>query len=416
MKNSGERTIDYRGILEALLSSSMSKLDVESPSVSVITITIEAERFKSIISEYPDLLSNKDSIEADGMVYDNISDLPINAHEITIALDLKPFNCIAFKDCSSLVDRMASSMREDKYLLEEGLYIIDGKVYSGHEAIDTFASVREADSCYQLLHAFKCLADYKSGNNFFIIGGVSKLLEYSTNGLKGSDLCDVRCGLDAFLAITNGKDERLKQILRSEINNHVPMVASPLERVVAFLNSIEIIISSFRLCESRYLHPFESQNLRAAYYKEIKSVGNEIRNSLQNLKAELLVFLSMFFAMSEVYISGDIEIKILVFASLLIAGILCFALLCSDRKQLKDVQTKIDYEIKELRKIEGDKETEKDNESYLNEFYSLKKSAQRNNRLLMAAQVASFLPLIMAVVIMVGPNMSQATNEIMIKF
>ena len=43
MKNSGERTIDYRGILEALLSSSMSKLDVESPSVSVITITIEAE-------------------------------------------------------------------------------------------------------------------------------------------------------------------------------------------------------------------------------------------------------------------------------------------------------------------------------------------------------------------------------------
>ena len=271
MKISDDRKMnEHKRILENLLSSTLSEPNAEQHTTSSIAITITCDRIKTLMSEYPDLFPDECNPEADGTVYDKISEIPHDARNVTFALDLHPFNCISFRNSSALVDRMAVSIREDRPLLGNGLYIIEGRVYSSQEAIDNFDSVKNADSCYQLLHAFKHLADYKSGNTCIIIGGVAKLLEYSTNGLKGNDLCDVRCGLDTFLEITNGKDERLKQLLRSEINNHVPTTASPLERIIAFMNSIGTIISSFRLCESQYLNPFESQNLRASYNKKIK--------------------------------------------------------------------------------------------------------------------------------------------------
>ncbi len=415
MKISDDRKMnEHKRILENLLSSTLSEPNAEQHTTSSIAITITCDRIKTLMSEYPDLFPDECNPEADGTVYDKISEIPHDARNVTFALDLHPFNCISFRNSSALVDRMAVSIREDRPLLGNGLYIIEGRVYSSQEAIDNFDSVKNADSCYQLLHAFKHLADYKSGNTCIIIGGVAKLLEYSTNGLKGNDLCDVRCGLDTFLEITNGKDERLKQLLRSEINNHVPTTASPLERIIAFMNSIGTIISSFRLCESQYLNPFESQNLRASYNKKIKAFGNEIRSSLQNLKAEMLVFLSMFFAMSEVYSSNNNEINFLIVISLLIAGIICFALLASDRKQLKALQVRIKHEIDELHKAETDKDNNKDIPEFLKEFNSLAKSSKRNSILLVVAQVASFLPAITAIMICFAGTPS--SSEIIIRF
>lgn len=402
MKNLSSIIEQYRTTFESLLSLSKS-VNYDEPDF--ISLDFEYSRVREKFKQLSDyFMDAKCSFDVDGFVYE-YDDLPPKGVHVTSKFDLRPLNIKAYADPENLCKSMILTIkqREEPFSNLNRLYIVKDKIYNADDLITSFPDIKNTLDCYDIMKAFCSLSDQKLTESFIIVGGRKNLVEYSYS-FEFESVIDVSGCKDSFLKATNSRNEELIQLLKSEINDFCGDKITKTERTRTFLSGIDAILNDFVIVRSNYLRDFESVKQRERYNDKETHLISEIKNSLQNLKAELLVFLSMFFAMSEVYTSNNIRIKFLVIISLFFAGIICCALLDSDRKQLISICDKIKEELENLRNVKEDKVNNQVINKFIKEFTALYKSSKRNIILLFVAQIASFLPLITSLIIMFFSN------------
>ena len=337
-------------------------------------------------------------LDIDSRTYHNFDDLPLNGQCVSIGFNLEPIRVHAYnqeKDlCYSMINSINCGIEPLKD--ENCLYIIGKQIYNKSELLGSFKNIRNVLDCNEIMKAFRKLADYDNGEIFIIIGGEKNLVQYSNN-IRLESICDVSKYKEAFIEASQNINSEIRQLLKSEINNQAGYKRTEKERTDEVFVSISTIMDDFQVVRSNYLRNFDSQNIRLNFNKKENDYFVAIKNSLQNLKSELIIFLSAFFAMSEIYRSDNMILSILVVIALLVTGGICSSLLKSDYKQLKIIKKNINHEILQLNTI-NDKENTPVLE-LIGDFEKLKKSASSNSKLLCMAMIASFLPFFMSLIV-----------------
>ena len=344
--------------------------------------------------------TNECTIDVDSMTYDDFSRLPARGGVVSIGFNLKPIDVRAYKVIDDIYNPIITSINSNSEPLqnEKCLYLIGKELYSRANLISSFSMVRNILDCNTVLKALKEIADYQDNETFIILGGNDRIVQYSTK-IRLGDICDVSIYKNFFIEASQNINSEIRQLLKSEVNNHVGHRKTKQERTSDIFSSLSMIMDDFQIVRSTYLKDFDSQNIRSKFNIRERNFEKEIKNSLQNLKSELILFLSAFFAMSEVYNTQSTTVSILIIIALAITGLICCCLLNSDRNQLKAMKKSIDEEEKKLDEIKNDINNSSATE-FVQKLKVLRKSIIINSRLICVAMVTSFLPLVTAIVIM----------------
>lgn len=276
------------------------------------------------------------------------------------------------------------------------IYIFGGQLLSLEELADSHGEVRNALLACRVYNRLLKLKDDSVTGTFYIKSDYPvKYTAGIEQGYVGS-LAQADAfisAVDRCFASEDGDD--VLMLLKSEVNNETKHVG-PDKRVQRFFERLDAIMDNFLVSKNGYLSKFSSTNVRQSYLARCRNLRDDQRKALSNLKSELVVFLAMYFTLSEFTPEdGFSAVNILIMGGLFITAILCAVLFQSDKMALATIGKQA-LSIREELMGMPDKD-EKPISEMANDFLVTSKLSFAGRVLFFFAQLALFIPVLIAI-------------------
>ena len=325
--------------------------------------------------------------------YSDIEDLPEYDNSIvTVALDVKPLNIKCFNSEKMFICHLINTTSRDEdidMILKKERYIIKGRLYSTYRELVQVEKFEDFLFCIKLIETLYVAADYREIGGFALIGGVDRIVQYSKT-FNYDDIASIKDNSkNLFFSVMKGNNEILKQIFKSTMNNKVRSLSSPMERTSVIFKRFDEIMKSYEISMNQYLRRFSEEKLFKHYSDFENNIHAELGTTIQKIKSELIVYLSMYFALAGINLSNTIFVNILITIGILFMGMLGIVLLSSDKKLLAIIKARIILEIDKI----GATSLRKD---FYSRFVTLKNLVDRNSKWLTVAQFSIAIPFIIA--------------------
>ena len=333
------------------------------------------------------------SIDSRGYDIDELDNVNSGSCELFIRLP-SPFSC--FHDVEAIVDyiyRIASSRDGEIPITSERRYIFDGALCSLDDLSDKYQEIYNAILACRVYTRLLKLQDESASDSFFIQSDF--LVKYHAGFEKGyAGRLDK--AIDFISAVDRYSEEGddILMLLKSEINNETRHVSSD-ERVKCFFDKLDVIMDNFIISKNGYLSKFTSRNLKKTYLESCRILHVRMKETMASLKSELVVFLTMYFTLSEFSSEdGFSAVNILIMFGLFIAALICTFLLKNDKNAIRIVKEEADNQVTELEAM-PDAESTPIKELAVN-FKRIVRMAKATSVLFIIAQAALFIPVIIA--------------------
>ncbi len=380
-------------------------LSVDHISKIHVMIQYDYEKCSSIISSCFDLFGNE-TFDIDDKET-TLDKLPPNGKTLEfVFFDLDSKGIKAFNKLKDLCAEFCVAARNGNAgLNEEFLYLIGNQCYEPFELKKDPIVKNTLDCCFAYRRLAE-LADYSNADSFVLISDI--LIQYD-KGIVCEDVCELKL-MDhfsaAFDSVIDDKQIGLA-LLKSEINNALKDVKKE-QRVHAFFERFDLIMQSYSISRGNYLKRYGIDNLKRELESSWISLNEKIRSTLQNLKAELLVFLTMFLTLSEYsksWAGGNMAKNAFLLSGIVITIVIYILLIQQDKNALKKMKEDVEKEKFRIEQLPCFKMADSNDpndkiQEMTKTFGSLKNSIKCNIALLWGGQIALFIPLALFLIMM----------------
>lgn len=313
-----------------------------------------------------------------------------------IFIDL-PFPFMSYDSTQSIVDRIfrETSLYGKELSETRRIYIFGNKLNSLADLASTCHEISDALLACRVYNRLVSLNDDSVSSTFYIKSDF--LVKYQAgiekdyvHSLSNAEVFISE--IDKYSKSSAGDD--VLMLLKSEVNNETRHVL-PDERVRCFFEKLDLIVDNYMVSKTGYLAKFSSYNIRQTYLNRCSKLRDSLRSSLSSLKSELVVFLTMFFTLSEFSPQDGFSIvNILILIGLFFAAFLCAVLLFSDSMSIQTIRAQAKVVIDELEAMPDASSTAIT--CLASDFRATKQIATFCLGLFFVAQIALFIPFVIA--------------------
>lgn len=360
-----------------------------------VCFTIDLLINKPFIVKCVEYFDSDADLSIDGGNYDidELDNINSGSCELFIRLH-SPFSC--FPDVEAIVDyvyRNASSKDGQLPVSTGRRFIFNGVLCSLDDLATEYHEIHDAVLACRTYGRLLKLQDESASDSFFIQSDC--LVKYHSGIEKGyvgrlDKATDFISAVDRY----TDKGDDILMLLKSEINNETRHV-SPGERVKFFFEKLDVIMDNFIISKNGYLSKFASQNLKKSYLDSCRTLHVRMKETMTSLKSELVVFLTMYFTLSEFSSEdGFSAVNILIMCGLFVAALICTFLLKNDKNAIQIVRKEAVNQVEELEIMpDADSDPIKD---LTGDFKRIVRMTKATSALFVIAQIALFIPVIIA--------------------
>ena len=268
------------------------------------------------------------------------------------------------------------------------------------------------DTSYKVFDKFQQLSDHRfSGVMAFLCG--KTILEVPS--IFNKDCVAKLDHAEEFLKVNFNESNPEWSIFKSVIYDNLSRVEKA-DRLVKFFSIFDTILQEFKVSCSIHYEKYNLNLLKKELDESFISLNEKIRNSVDNVKGELILIVSMAFALSQFDFmwGGGTAKNIIIGVSLILASVIYSYLIWNDKESLEKLREIVDAEKERLGEISVEEkyETEKSR--------SIKKNAdclsdriKYHNCFLTFCLISIWLPIIILIIalIVVGKPMEPEVKQ-----
>jgi len=332
------------------------KIDIHYDN-SNIWLTFDFQAVREILPDCGNLFDPINNFEIDNNEFEPpFNNLPEEGNQIKILTSTEILeDCWIFsaKDIGKATNKYLSRIESSsgEFVLSDWLFLIGDSL--SEEMPTVFFDV---NTNYQVFRKLQKLSDHKfSGVMAFLCG--KTILEVPS--VFNRD-CVVRLdNANEFININFNDSNPEWSIFKSVLYDNLSRVEKA-NRLVKFFTIFDTIVQEFKISCSIHYERYNLNVLKKELDESFISLNEKVRNSVDNVKGELILIISMAFALSQFDFNwGDNTAKnIIIGVSLFLASIIYSYLISNDKSSLKALNKIVDDEKKRLAEVTIEKKYE----------------------------------------------------------
>ncbi|WP_422477263.1 hypothetical protein [Pleomorphochaeta sp. DL1XJH-081] len=363
-----------------------------------LLITFSFLDIRNALPKCETLFDKNNNINIDGREYEPVfNELPTDGDRVTILTSSAILNKAQIFSAN---DFATSTRKYVKWLAtdSERANLSGWKFLIGQEYINEMPQVFiDAQECFSVYKKLSKLADHKfSGTMAFLCS--KTILEVPS---KFNEKCVYKLdNASEFLNTNYDNSTPEGNIFKSVLYDNLSKVDKK-DRLEKFFSRFDIIIQEFKVSCSIHYDKYNLNQLKKNLDESFISLNDKIKNSVENVKGELILIVSMAFALSQFDLewSGSIVKNIIIFASLLLASVIYSFLIHFDKKSLLNLGKIVDAENERLNEILVEERFESEKTKMISEDVKLlKENIDSHSRFLTFCLFSIWLPLLILII------------------
>lgn len=377
------------------LHSNLIKIDYDKGN---IWITLKYQETKQILSQCQVLFDPDNNIEIDRKEYvPDFDHLPPEGIEIQILTSLskmKNAHILIAKNIESCQNHYVQEMiAADKKIDLDCWYFLIGESLFSQIPIE----LENAQICFSVFQHLRNIADHIYSGMFVFLCGPA-VLEIP-NDFLSTYVTELQ-KLESFVLINFKEAQPELKIFKSVLYENLSKVDKK-DRLQKFFSCFDTIIQEFIVSCNIYYENYSLYQLKRELDETCITLNEKIKMSVENVKGELLLIITMAFAVSQFdYHWGESNIKnIIIIASILLASIIYTFLINYDRSNLADLELIVEAEETRLKIIGVDDKQKSEKFAMISKDVGrLRKSISSHKCFLILCIVAIWIPILILVV------------------
>ncbi|MBK5246340.1 MAG: hypothetical protein JJE49_03595 [Peptostreptococcaceae bacterium] len=268
----------------------------------------------------------------------------------------------------------------------------------------------DVDASFAVFEKLSQLSDHKfSGIMAFLCGKTILEVPSSFNINCVLKLKNAKDFLDTNFNKSNPELNIFKSVLYENLS-----IVDMEDRLEKFFSRFDIILQEFKVSCSIHYEKYNLNLLKKDLDESFIALNEKIKKSVDNVKGELILIVSMAFALSQFDLdwSGSMVNNIIIFVSLILASIIYSFLIHYDKRSLNDLNKIVDEENDRLKEIMVEEKYQSDKSQMISkDVEKLKDNIKSHHRFLTFCLISIWLPLFILILGIIYTCMTQ-TPEI----
>ena len=368
---------------------------------SDIWITFHYQEVKDVLPECGDLFNQVNNYDIDNLEhippFDNLPEEGEKIKILTSSEILRRYNIFTSRNPDSATKKYFNIVALDSRIPDyTGWLFLIGRNLSP-ERPETFSDV---DTCFAVYEKLKQLADHTfPGSIAFLCS--KTILEVPS---RFTTPCVSKLEhTEDFLHVDLTSSRPECSIFKSVLYENLSRVDKD-QRLEKFFSIFDTIMQEFKISRSIHYDRYNLNILKKELDESFITINEKIRNSVENVKGELILIVSMAFVLTQFdydWVKGTIE-NIIILASLVVASIIYTYLMRYDKETLSDLEKIVDEEKARLDEIIVEEVHENEKTKMISaDAARLKKNIDSHTKFLKFCLVVIWLPLLISLVLMI---------------